>query len=103
MNTGYRVRGVLLPEEEPSELWIAGSGLLAEGPLAGATTLAERGWIVPGLVDAHCRVGLGVGGRVELPEAVVQAETDRDAGTLLIRDCGSPLDPPPLQSRDDLP
>jgi imidazolonepropionase-like amidohydrolase len=103
MSTGYRVRGVLLPEEEPGELWIDGSGRLVEGPIDGATTLSDRGWIVPGLVDAHCHVGLGVQGRVELPEAVVQAEVDRDAGTLLIRDCGSPLDTTPLQSRDDLP
>ncbi|HTK67660.1 MAG TPA: amidohydrolase family protein [Pseudonocardia sp.] len=101
--TAYRVRGVLLPEEEPAELWIDGSGRLVEGPVAEATTLADGGWIVPGLVDAHCHIGLGVGGPVELPEAVVQAETDRDAGTLLIRDCGSPLDTTPLQSRDDLP
>jgi imidazolonepropionase-like amidohydrolase len=103
MSTAYRVRGVLLPDEYPAELWIDGSGLLVEGPINGVTTLAERGWIVPGLVDAHCHVGLGVQGRVELPDAVVQAETDRDAGTLLIRDCGSPLDTTPLQSREDLP
>ena len=99
----YRVRGVLLPEEQSVQLWIDSTGRLVEGPIEGATTLADGGWIVPGLVDAHCHVGLGVQGRVEIDEAVVQAETDRDAGTLLIRDCGSPLDTTPLQSRDDLP
>ena len=38
-----------------------------------------------------------------LGEADVQAQTDRDAGTLLIRDCGSPVDTRPLQGRPDLP
>ncbi|MBN9438155.1 DUF1688 family protein, partial [Bosea sp. (in: a-proteobacteria)] len=38
-----------------------------------------------------------------LDEAADQAVTDRDTGTLLIRDCGSPVDTTPLQARDDLP
>jgi imidazolonepropionase-like amidohydrolase len=100
---GYRLAGVLLPDERHTELWIDAAGRISAEPVADAVTLTEGGWIVPGLVDAHCHVGLGPGGKVELPEAVVQAETDRDAGTLLIRDCGSPLDSRPLQARDDLP
>jgi imidazolonepropionase-like amidohydrolase len=102
-NAAYRFRGVLLPDESPTELWIDTDGRISAEPIPGATTLVEGGWIVPGLVDAHCHVGLGPAGRVELPEAITQAETDRDAGTLLIRDCGSPLDTTPLQSRADLP
>ena len=101
--TAYRVRGVLLPGERDTELWITEDGLVADGPIGGAETLADRGWIVPGLVDAHCHVGLGTTGATTLAQAVEQAETDRDAGTLLIRDCGSPLDTRPLQSRADLP
>jgi len=99
----YHLAGVLLPDERRTELWIDAAGRISAEPVAGADTLTEGGWIVPGLVDAHCHVGLGPGGRVELPEAVVQAEIDRDAGTLLIRDCGSPLDTRPLQAREDLP
>jgi imidazolonepropionase-like amidohydrolase len=94
---------VLLPEERHTELWITGDGLVGDGPIPGAETLADRGWIVPGLVDAHCHVGLGTQGATTMAEAVEQAETDRDAGTLLVRDCGSPLDTRPLQARDDLP
>jgi imidazolonepropionase-like amidohydrolase len=101
--TGYRVRGVLLPEERDTELWITADGLLSAEPLPDAETLAEGGWIVPGLVDAHCHIGLGPNGATRLDEAVDQAVTDRDAGTLLIRDCGSPLDTRPLQFRPDLP
>lgn len=103
MSTAFRLRGVVLPDEQSTELWIDSHGRLAAEPIPGAISLIDRGWIVPGLVDAHCHVGLGPGGRVELPEAVGQAEADRDAGTLLIRDCGSPLDTTALQAREDLP
>jgi imidazolonepropionase-like amidohydrolase len=65
--------------------------------------VVDGGFLVPGLVDAHCHVGLGPQGGVELSEAVEQALTDRDTGTLLIRDCGSPIDTTPLQERLDLP
>ncbi|WP_214371167.1 amidohydrolase family protein [Pseudonocardia sp. H11422] len=100
---GYRLRGVLLPDETSTELFVDGSGRISAEPLTGAETLVDRGWIVPGLVDAHCHVGLGPSGAVELGEAEQQARTDRDAGTLLIRDCGSPVDTSPLQAREDLP
>jgi imidazolonepropionase-like amidohydrolase len=98
----YRLRGVLLPGEETVELHVDAAGLLVE-PVSGAETLVDGGFIVPGLVDAHCHIGLGPTGVVELEEADAQARVDRDAGALLIRDCGSPLDTTPLQARDDLP
>ncbi len=98
----HHVRGVGLPDEEPIELWIADDRISRE-PIGGADTIFDGGWILPGLVDAHCHVGLGPGGAVELDEAVAQAETDRDAGALLLRDCGSPIDTRSLDDRDDLP
>ena len=64
---------------------------------------STAGGSCPGLVDAHCHIGLGPDGPVTLDEADAQARTDRDAGALLLRDCGSPLDTTPLQARDDLP
>ena len=99
----YRLRGVALPSEESVSLWVDQSGLLTDDPVAGAEILVVGGWILPGLVDAHCHVGLGPEGAVTLEEADAQARTDRDAGTLLLRDCGSPLDTTPLQAREDLP
>jgi imidazolonepropionase-like amidohydrolase len=99
----YRLRGVALPSEESVSLWVDQSGLLTDEPVAGAELLVDGGWILPGLVDAHCHVGLGPEGAVTLEEADAQARTDRDAGTLLLRDCGSPLDTTPLQAREDLP
>jgi imidazolonepropionase-like amidohydrolase len=98
----YRLRGVVLPEGCETEFFVD-RGVLVEGPLPGAETLVDGGWIVPGLVDAHCHVGLGSSGPVDLEEADAQARTDRDAGTLLIRDCGSAVDTSPLQARGDLP
>ncbi len=101
---GWHLRGIVLPEGgDPVDLYVDGSGRLASEPLTGAETLVSGGWILPGLVDAHCHVGLGPDGPVTLDEAEDQARTDRDAGTLLIRDCGSPIDTSPLQTREDLP
>lgn len=95
-----RIRGVLLPEERSVELTIDAGVLRFDG---FGDLLVDGGWIVPGLVDAHCHVGLGPAGPVDLEEADAQARRDRDAGALLLRDCGSPVDTSPLQARDDLP
>ena len=64
--------------------------LTPPGPGHDVTTL--RGWALPGLVDAHCHVGLDAHGAVDAATSEKQATTDRDAGTLLIRDAGSPAD-----------
>ncbi|MGH3909396.1 MAG: amidohydrolase family protein [Pseudonocardiaceae bacterium] len=92
----------MLPAGEPGELWVA-DGVICTEPVPGATTVVDGGYLLPGLVDAHCHVGIGSRGPATLDEAAEQAATDRDAGTLLIRDCGVPLDTRPLQSREDLP
>jgi len=96
------VRGRGLPDGEPVQWWIA-DGLLHSEPVANADTVFDGGWIVAGLVDAHCHVGLGRHGAVGLDEAVAQAATERDAGALLLRDCGAPTDTRPLDSHHDLP
>jgi imidazolonepropionase-like amidohydrolase len=97
------VRGRSLPDEQPVDWWIV-DGVLSAEPVAGAETVFDGGWIIPGLVDAHCHVGLGEHGVIEdLDECVAQAETERDAGALLLRDAGSPIDTRPLAYRHDLP
>jgi imidazolonepropionase-like amidohydrolase len=100
--TALHLRGVVLPDDEPRDLWVV-NGRLRTAPVPNAETVFDGGFLVPGLVDAHCHVGLGPRGGVPLDEAAEQAGTDRDAGTLLIRDCGSPIDTRPLQERLDLP
>ena len=65
-SVSLHVRGRGLPDEQPVEWWIvdevarerARRHAVAE-PVPGAETVFDGGWIVPGLVDAHCHVGLG--------------------------------------------
>jgi imidazolonepropionase-like amidohydrolase len=100
------VRGRGLPpengQEAELELWIVDGRISAE-PVSGADTVFEGGWILPGLVDAHCHVGLGDHGEIPLADAIAQAETEREVGALLLRDCGSPTDTRSFDERDDLP
>jgi len=96
------IRGLGLPDGEPVEWWIVDGTLSAE-PVNDADTVFDGGWIVPGLVDAHCHVGLGPHGTIELGEAIAQAETERDVGALLLRDAGSPTDTRSFDDYDDLP
>lgn len=96
------VRGVVLPEGEQRDLWIS-EGVIRTEPIADAVTIAEDCFIVAGLVDAHCHIGLDAGGAVGPDQAETQALTDRDAGTLLVRDAGSPSDTHWIDDRDDLP
>jgi len=96
------VRGRGLPDGEPVQWWIA-DGVLRAEPLKDARTVWDGGWIIPGLVDSHCHVGLGPHGGIGLDEAIEQARADRDAGALLLRDCGSPTDTRSLDRYRDLP
>lgn len=96
------MRGRGLPDGEPVRWWIA-DGLLRADPIRGAQTVWDGGWVIPGLVDAHCHVGAGPGGGVGVGEAITQARADRDAGALLLRDCGSPTDTRALDGHRDLP
>ncbi|KAB7756805.1 hypothetical protein MPHL43072_21470 [Mycolicibacterium phlei DSM 43072] len=89
------------------EWWIV-DGVLRAEPVSGAETVfgadGYGGWVLPGLVDAHCHVGLGEHGVLDnLDDCVAQAEVERDAGALLLRDAGSPIDTRALADRDDLP
>src|SRR4051812_40007786 len=98
------VRGVVLPDDEVRDLWLVGDRVTFE-PVAGATTIATSGFVLPGLVDAHCHIGIAPGGRpVEsLDEARALAALDRDAGVLAIRDAGSPFPYPGLDDEDGIP
>ncbi|HET7431875.1 MAG TPA: amidohydrolase family protein [Nocardioides sp.] len=99
--TALRFRGPVLPDGEARDLYVVDGRITLE-PVAGAETAAE-GWIVPGLVDAHCHLGLDAHGAVDEATTEQQAYDDRDAGALLLRDCGSPADTRWVQDRDDLP
>ena len=101
MAGAMRFRGPVLPDGEARDLYVVDERVTYEQQ-AGAETVAE-GWIVPGLVDAHCHVGLDQHGAVDEETAERQALTDRDAGALLLRDCGSAADTSWIHEREDLP
>lgn len=90
------------PGSEQRGLWSVDGRLTFRRP-AKAPDRILAGWVLPGFVDAHCHIGLGVGGAVDAPTAGEQARTDLMAGTLLIRDAGSPADTRWLQDRKDVP
>ncbi|MGO1974387.1 MAG: amidohydrolase family protein [Propionibacteriaceae bacterium] len=96
------LHGVVLPSGEDGDLWIA-EGVVRTEPVAGATTLTRRGWILPGLVDAHGHIGLGPGGGTTEEVAAGQALAQRDSGVLLIRSPGAPVDTRWVDDRADLP
>ncbi len=92
------------PDDVRTEAWVVGGRLTFERPTApGVDVERMDGWVVPGLVDAHCHIGLGREGAVDAATAEQQAMDDREAGTLLIRDAGSPSDTRWVDDRDDLP
>ncbi|MFK0194644.1 amidohydrolase family protein [Kitasatospora sp. NPDC090308] len=90
------------PEDVRDELWSVDGRVTFERP-AAEPTATLTGWALPGLVDAHCHVGLDAHGAVDRDTSEQQARTDRDAGTLLIRDAGSAADTRWIDDRDDLP
>nr|WP_225953953.1 amidohydrolase family protein [Kibdelosporangium phytohabitans] len=96
------LRGVVLPGDEVRDIWVV-NGRIRFTPVPNAETVVDGGFLLPGLVDAHCHIGISPSGNPTLEEAAEQAETDRDTGALLVRDCGVPIDTTPLQERLDLP
>ncbi|MFJ9943954.1 amidohydrolase family protein [Streptomyces erythrochromogenes] len=99
------VKGRVLvgPDDVRDELWVVGGRVSYERPPGAREITTVTGWVLPGLVDAHCHVGLDAHGPVDAGTAERQALTDRDAGTLLIRDAGSPSDTRWIDDREDLP
>ncbi|MCB5181239.1 amidohydrolase family protein [Streptomyces antimicrobicus] len=99
------VKGRVLvgPQDVRDELWVVGGRITYERPRTAGEVTTVSGWALPGLVDAHCHVGLDAHGPVDEVTSEKQALTDREAGALLIRDAGSPSDTRWIDDRDDLP
>ena len=96
------LHGVRLPDGEAGDVWVV-DGVVRLEPVRDAITLCHRGFLLPGLVDAHCHVGLASTGAVPADVAEQHALTERAAGALLLRDAGSPADTRWMDARDDLP
>jgi imidazolonepropionase-like amidohydrolase len=104
-----KAAGVILPSGERRDLFVVDGHISYD---AGAPGIADAEsitdalgdtWIVPGLVDAHCHIGLDEHGAVPDDVSEEQAVADRDAGTLLVRDAGSAADTRWIDDREDLP
>ncbi|MGY4646018.1 amidohydrolase family protein [Cellulomonas sp. URHB0016] len=98
------LRGTVVVDDdrEVGEAWVVGDRLTFTRPSAPVTGVLE-GWVLPGLVDVHCHIGLAADGPVDDGTAEKQALADRDSGVLLVRDAGSPADTAWVHDRDDLP
>ena len=105
MTPVLHLRGPVLvgPEEVVTEAWVVGGRVTFDRPPGTVDVQTVDGWVVPGLVDAHCHVGLDAHGAVDDATAEQQAVTDRDGGALLLRDAGSAADTRWIDARDDLP
>ena len=99
--SALKFSGPVLPDGETKDLYVV-DGRVTYEPQPGAET-AARGWIVPGLVDAHCHLGLDDDGATADADTEAQAVEDRDGGALLIRDAGSAADTRWIHERVDLP
>ncbi|WP_181138745.1 amidohydrolase family protein [Streptomyces sp. Ru73] len=91
------------PDDVREDLWVVGGRVTYTRPAGARDITTVEGWALPGLVDAHCHVGLDAHGAVDEATSEKQALTDREAGTLLIRDAGSPADTRWIDDREDLP
>lgn len=98
------LRGPVLLDDEHTagQAWVVGDRITFERP-SGPVDASLDGWVLPGLVDVHCHVGLAAAGAVDPATARRQALADRDSGVLLIRDAGSPSDTRWMDGHADLP
>ncbi|MEU0932289.1 amidohydrolase family protein [Embleya sp. NPDC005971] len=103
--TVLHVKGRVLvgPDEVRDEMWVVGGRVTFDRPGSVEVDATLEGWVLPGLVDAHCHVGIDEHGAVDAATSERQARTDRDAGALLLRDAGSAADTRWIDGREDLP
>lgn len=101
------VQGTILtgPREDDvrDELWVIDGKITFTKPTSTTDITTISGYVLPGLVDAHCHVGLDADGPVDDQTSIQQATIDRDSGALLLRDAGSPADTRFIDEHEELP
>ena len=105
MGTVLHLTGpILLSRDEiAAQAWVIDGRMTYAAPSGAHEIQTVRGWVLPGLVDAHSHVGIDRHGAVAPEVAQAQALKDREAGALLLRDAGSAADTSWIHERDDLP
>ena len=77
--------------------WVSGAWSVDGGTIRrvddGERSRARHvGFILPGMVDAHCHIGYSETGAVDADEIARQAALTVASGVTLVRDCGVPVD-----------
>ena len=91
-DAALHVRGVVLPSGVERDVFVQ-DGRFTFGPVEDARTVAaEGGFLIPGLVDAHCHLALySPSPDASEPEAArASARLELEAGVLALREPGSP-------------
>ena len=87
----YRIRGVVLPDDEVRDVFVV-DGRITFEEVEGAETLLQDGVLVPGLVDVHAHLAIASPapeGASTRERAEASARAHLDAGVLVVREPGS--------------
>ena len=89
--------GLWAQDATASPQWVSGTWSLEGGTIRRVSDderprARHAGFILPGLVDAHCHIGYSETGAVDADEMARQAALTLASGVTLVRDCGVPVD-----------
>ncbi|MFF0136344.1 amidohydrolase family protein [Streptomyces sp. NPDC005227] len=98
----YHLRGTVLPDGAVRDLWTLGDRITFQRPSVPAETVADGGFLLPGLVDVHTHPGGSAADEAHFdPEVFAeQIAAHRDAGVTALRFPGL-LDEIPEGLRED--
>ncbi|MFG2450553.1 amidohydrolase family protein [Streptomyces sp. NPDC048512] len=83
----YHLRGTVLPDGAVRDLWTLGDRITFARPSVPAETVADGGFLLPGLVDVHTHPGSSAAdeARFDLEVFAEQIAAHRDAGVTALR------------------
>lgn len=99
----WHIKGcIITPNGDLQNLWI-NNGIVSYLPQHRSYFRQIEGYVLPGLVDMHCHLGVGLKGALSVASTEKQAEINMKSGVLAIRDGGSPNSNEWLKSRMNMP